>query len=130
MFKPFNASTVSKTLFGKNNLEVTFVNPQGAKQVVNLSPEARHNLMLGLLARPRFAELQRLRKEGEPLFELESILNIQGVTSIVVDKHRPVLELILPQGVSVYISFPVSDIQKFQIALSDLEKALMAQGIH
>lgn len=130
MSKPFNAATVAKTLFGKSNLEITFVNPQGAKQIVNLSSEARHRLMLGLLARSRYEELQRLHKEGEPLFEPENILNIQGIKAIVLDKNRPLLELILPHGMSVYVSFPIPGIQKFQIALSDLEKALISQVIH
>lgn len=130
MSKPFNASTVTKTLFGKNNLQVTFVDQFGRTQIVNLSPEARHNLILGLLARSSLQQLQKLKKEGEPLLMPEDIFEIVGITSLLLVKDKPALELRLPSGASVYISFPVSAIHSFQTVLSELENALMSPTTH
>jgi hypothetical protein len=124
--KPFNASSVSKTLFGKNNLEVTFVDHSGAKQIVNLSPQARNQMMLALLARPSLQELDKLQRQLGP----EHLLNVQGITSFVLGQDKPALEIILAQGMSVYLTFPPDGIKKFQVVLSDLERALMTPTTH
>lgn len=130
MSKPFNASSVIKTIFGRNNLEVTFVDQFGRKQVVNLSPQSRRNLMLALLAKAPLHQLEKLTKEGEPPLPKENVFEIIGVTSLLLEKDKPGLELHLSKEMSFYISFLADDIQKFQIALSDLEKALMTPTTH
>jgi len=126
MSEPFNASTVSKTLYGKNNLEVTFVDQEcNTIQVVNLSPAARRNLMLGLLARPP------LPPEGEALLlERERILNVAGIRVHGLPDGNPVIELLLAKEMSIYLTFPKEGIKAFQEALALLEKKLIASQSH
>jgi hypothetical protein len=110
--KPFNASSITKSIYGNNNLEVTFLDALGAKQVVNLCPEARHRLMLALLTRPPLRP-----GVADDLIEPERILNIQGIRRFVLPNGNPGLELILGQKMSIGITFPPGGVKAFQDAL-------------
>ena len=99
--KSFNASGVKSAIAGNNNLEITFVDAVGRKQVVNLSPDARKHMMTALLTKPA-----HLKPEEPDPFENERFLNVIGFQTATVANGQPALMLHLGGNLSLGITVP------------------------
>src|SRR3990172_8065171 len=111
MSKPFDASSIVRSVFGKNNLEVTFVDSAHRKQLVNLSPKSREQMLQCLLSRSAVTKT-------DALLEPERILSIHSLKRHRLNNGNPCLELFFGQNMSICITFPPDGLKAFQEALS------------
>jgi hypothetical protein len=109
----FNAASVSSSTLNvtTNNTEITLISPEGNIQVVNLSPEARKNLLMSLLARPQHPNAL-------------NALPANGFRYVVLDKATPGLEVSFGNNLAIPITFPKEAISVLKQQIAALEQSL------
>jgi hypothetical protein len=107
----FNAANLESATAQNNNLRLLFVDSNGQKQSINLSPQAKNNLLMSLMTRPT---------SPNP----DAALACNGVRWAVIDKSTPCLEFSFAQNLAIPIIFPPEAIGLLKEQIALLEKRL------